>query len=121
MGKDSRLPREDCEYSFSTLCERAGGRFDLKGTGMEMTNGNGIKMLQNWSVVTIGMMGLYEEGTTMHSWLAAETSKWEELAKALFETHVYMKIQKKRGRLFLPNMVSNLLPDRMMTLKWRRS
>ena len=42
---------------------------------MEMTNGNGINILQNWSVVTIGMMGLYEEGTAMHSWLAAETPK----------------------------------------------
>ena len=71
MEKESRLPREDCEYSFSTLCERAGGRFDLRGTGMEMTNGNGINMLQNWSIVTEGLMGLYEEGTSMHSWLAA--------------------------------------------------
>ena len=84
MRKDSRLPREDCEYSFSTLCERAGGKFDLKGTGMEMSNGNGIKMLQNWSIVTAGMMGLYEEGTSMHSWLATETPKWEELTRALF-------------------------------------
>ena len=96
MGKDSRLPREDCEYCFSTLCERAGGRFDLKGTGMEMTNGNGIKMLQNWSVVTEGMMGLYEPGTSMHSWLAVETLKWAELAAALFEVHVFMKSQRKR-------------------------
>ena len=32
----------------------------------------------------------------MHSWLAAETPKWEELTEALFEMHVYMKSQKKR-------------------------
>ena len=64
---------------------------------MEMTNGDGIKRMQNLSVVTEGMMGLYEPGTSMHSWLAAETPKWEELARALFGVHIFEEPEKERS------------------------
>ena len=74
----------------------AGGRFDLKRTGTETTNGNGITMLEHCSVVTKGMMGLYVEDTTLHSWLAKETPTWEELAESMSEVHVFMKSQKKK-------------------------
>ena len=44
-SENSLLPGEEVEYCFIKLLQRARGSFDLKQTGTEMTNGNGINML----------------------------------------------------------------------------
>ena len=38
--KESKLPKEELEFRRTKLLESARGKFDIKRTGTEMTNGN---------------------------------------------------------------------------------
>ena len=56
---ESNLPREDMEYYFMKVLERARGKFNMKQTRTEMTNCNIMNALQNVKVVPKCMLGLY--------------------------------------------------------------
>ena len=96
MRKDSKLPREELEFCRIKLLERARGKFDMKRAGTEMTNGNGINMLENYSVVTDGLMKVFPEGTEIYEWLAEKTPIWQRLGEALLAVHLFLKGQGKK-------------------------
>ena len=56
-----------------------------------MTNDKGMNMLQNWFIVTEGLMALYAVDTELYEWLTIETRKWAILAEALVNVRVFMK------------------------------
>ena len=96
MRKKSKLPKEELEFCRIKLLERLRGRFDMKRAGTEMTNGNGINMLENYSVVTDGLMKVFPEGTEIYEWLSEKTPRWQRLGEALLAVHLFLKGQGKR-------------------------
>ena len=56
------LPREDLEYCFIKLLQRAQGCFNLKQTGTDMTNGMGSICLI-FSIVASGLVGITPDGS----------------------------------------------------------
>ena len=76
MRKESKLPKEELGFFFRIkLLERARGEFNMKRTGTEMTNENGINMLEDSSMVTNGLMKMFPEGTNIYEWLSENTPK----------------------------------------------
>ena len=69
MRPDSKLPKEGMDFCRIKLFERTGAKLDMKRTGTDMTNGNGINMLENHSVVTDGLMNIFTEDTDIYEWL----------------------------------------------------
>jgi len=99
MRADSKLPKEGLDFCRIKLLERTGGKLDMKRTGTDMTNGNGMNMLQNYSVVTDGLMKVFPEGTDMYDWLAEKTPMWRHLAESLMAVHRFLKGQDKKDDL----------------------
>ena len=96
MADGSKLPLEDMELGFIKFLETRGkGSFDFKRTGTEMTNGKGMNALDNFDQVSVGLLGMYPPGSEEHEWLKIETTKWNRLARALFEVHCFLKSQRK--------------------------
>ena len=62
-----------------------------------MTNGNGINMLENFSIVASGLVGIFPGGSTECCCLVRERKKWRRLAEAMYEIHIFLKSQKKRN------------------------
>ena len=64
MGNVSKVPRSNMEYLWITFLETHGkGKFDIKRTGTEMSNGNVMNYLMNFEKVTSAMLAAYEEGS----------------------------------------------------------
>ena len=99
MRKESKLPKEELKFCWIKLLERARGKFDMKRAGTEMTNGNGINMLENYSVVTDGLMKVFPEGTEIYEWLSEKTPRWQRLGEALLAVHLFLKGQGKKDDL----------------------
>ena len=93
----SKRPRSEIEFVFYKACEsRAGGQFDPKQSGYEMTNGRGMTCLQNFKEVTRALLGVYSPDHPVYEWLKDRCPKYEALAKALFDVSRFIKSQKKR-------------------------
>ena len=93
---ESKRPRSDAEFVFYKACEsRAGGRFDQKQSGREMTNGRSMTCIENFTAVTHALLGLYSHDDSRHEWLKERCPKWEALAAALFDVSTFLKSQKK--------------------------
>ena len=96
MRKGSKLPKEELEFCRIKLLERARGTFDMKMAETEMTNGNGIYLLENYSFVTNGSMKVFPEGTDIYEWLSKKTPRWQRLGGALLAIHLFLKGQRKK-------------------------
>ena len=66
MRKGSKLPKEELDCFRIKSLERARGTFDMKRAEIEMTNGNGIHLLENYSFATNGSMKVFPEGTEIY-------------------------------------------------------
>ena len=69
------MPKEALAICYIKLLQRSGAKFDMRRTGAEMTVCNGINMLENWPVVTNGLLKLFDEGPTIYEWLVEKTPK----------------------------------------------
>ena len=93
---ESKRPRSVIEYVFYKACEsRAGGRFDAKQSGYEMTNGRSMDCLEHFKAVTHALLGIYSPDHPLHKWLEERCPKWEALAAACFDVSTFLKSQKK--------------------------
>ena len=99
MRADSKLPKEKLDFCRIKLYERTGAKIDLKRAGTDMTNGNGINMLENYSVVTDGLMKIFPEDTDIYDWLAEKTPIWRDLGERLLAVHLFLKGQGKKDDL----------------------
>ena len=74
---------------------QAGGRLEPKRSGMDQSNGNGIKSLLNCSKVFDALLGIYPRGHEVHEWLQEVVPKWKRLGDALFDISGFLKSQRK--------------------------
>ena len=96
-AEGSSLPGDDIEFAIITFLEtRAGGKYDRRRTGGDMTHGKGMNALENFGEVTRGLMGMYDVGTAEYEWLKIETPTWDRLAEKLYNVCCFMKSQEKR-------------------------
>ena len=97
MSEDSLLPGDDIELGLQLFPEtRAGGGYDRRRTGGDMTNGKAMNAMMNFSEVSKGLLGMYDPGTEEHTWLVEETAKWGRLTKALYKVSCFFKSQERR-------------------------
>ena len=93
----SKVMRSKMEHLWITFLETRGkGKFDMKRTGFEMSNGNGMNCLMNFERVTSAMLAACEEGNEERDWFADKIPKWNKLTAALYDTACFFKSQKKR-------------------------
>ena len=76
MADTVHLPVGPMNFAWIRFLEtRGGGKFDHKRTGTEMTNGKGMKCLQNFKKVTSAMLGMWGPGTREYVWLSERVGR----------------------------------------------
>ena len=96
--KDGNRPASDLQFVLWKAIEtRAGGRLDPKRSGMDQSNGNGMKSVENCGKVFDAMLGMYPRGHEVHEWLREVVPKWKRLGNALFDISEFLKSQRKRS------------------------
>ncbi len=104
--KDTKRPQSDLQFVLLKGIEsRAGGRLDLKQSGLDQTNRAGLTSVQNCRKVFAALLGMYPPVHDLHQWLLVETAKWAKLGDALFDIGCFLKSQRKR----CPRMLDNKL------------
>ncbi len=94
---DTKRPQSDLQFVLWKAIEsRAGGRLDLKQSGLDQTNRAGLTSVENCRKVFAALLGMYPPGHDVHQWLSVETVKWERLGNALFDIGCFLKSQRKR-------------------------
>jgi hypothetical protein len=96
--KDSKRPESDLEFVlWKSIETRAGGKLDMKQSGLDQTNRAGLRSLQNCARVFEALRGMYAVSSDIHKWLMVEGLKWERLGNSLFDVGTFLKSQRKRS------------------------
>ena len=96
--KDSKRPQSDLQFVlWKSIESRAGGKLDLKQSGLDQTNQAGLTSVKNCHKVFDALLGMYPSGHDIHEWLAGETKKWARLGEALYDVGCFVKSQRKRS------------------------
>ena len=94
----SKRPTSDLQYVlWKTVESRAGGRLDMKMSGLDQTNRAGLVSVQNCRKVFAALLGMYSSDTEEHRWLSEEVVKWGRLGDAIFDIGCFLKSQRKRS------------------------
>ncbi len=108
-NKDSKRPESDLQFVLWRGIEtRAGGRLDLKQSGLDQTNCAGLTSVQNCNKVFAALLGMYPQGHEVHDWLSVEVPKWERLGNALYAIGCFLKSQRKRSPQLLDKKLLRL-------------
>ena len=76
---------------------RGKGKFDVKRTGTEMSNGNRMNRLINFEKVTCAMLATYKEGSKEHDLLVKKIQNGIlKLDAALYDATCFFKSQEKQ-------------------------
>ena len=106
---DSKRPESDLQFVLWKAIEtRAGGRLDLKQSGLDQTNSAGLVSLENCSRVFDALLGMYPPTTDIHEWLKVKVVNWERLGKSLYDVGIFLKSQRKRSPVLLDRKLLRL-------------
>ena len=73
---DSKRPESDLQFVLWKAIEtRAGGKLDLKQSGLDQTNSAGLVSLENCAHVFEALLQMYPPTTDIHEWLKVEVVK----------------------------------------------
>ena len=107
--KDSKRPESDLQFVLWKAIEtRAGGRLDVKQSGLDQTNCAGLVSLENCARVFQALLCMYPVTTDIHEWLKVEVVKWERLGNALYDVGIFLKSQRKRSPVVLDHKLLRL-------------
>ena len=107
--KDSKRPQSDLQFVLWKAIEtRAGGRLDVKQSGLDQTNCAGLVSLENCARVFQALLCMYPVTTDIHEWLKVEVVKWERLGNALYDVGIFLKSQRKRSPVVLDHKLLRL-------------
>lgn len=96
--KDSKRPESDLEFVlWKTIETRAGGKLDMKQSGLDQTNRACLRSLKNCGRVFEALRGMYPVSSDIHKWLMVEGLKWERLGNSLYDVGTFLKSQRKRS------------------------
>ena len=107
--KDTKRSQSDLQYVlWKALESRAGGRLDLKQSGLDQTNRAGLTSVGNCNKVFDALLGMYPLDHELHKWLEVEVVRWRCLGKALYDVGCFVKSQRKRCPVVFDNKLLRL-------------
>ena len=115
--KKSRKPKGPAEYVFVRAIEIYGGvRYRPEHSGFELSNDDGISVLENWDKVCDAVNRVYERNTSMGNKVGSFIDKTRKIATPLLTISKLLKSQKK----FTPERIRQLKEALVLhSMAWR--